>query len=73
MESQNQVNQNGQVLVPIGQFSGTFRAKREIYMAMQLDCGAYLPQYEDCSVYWLKSLISGEKSCKYNPIFDHFV
>ena len=47
------------------EFASKFKSKREVYLMMTLDVGAYLPSYDSVTIYFLKDLISGTKKCKY--------
>ena len=50
-------------MVPVGTFAGTFRSKREVYQTMALEVEAYLPDFQNITIYFLKELMSGEKKC----------
>jgi len=55
---------NQQPQITAAQFASKFNSKREIYNFLTLDVGAYLPQYDTITVYFLKDLIAGSKKCK---------
>ena len=42
-------------------FAAKFKSKREVYFFLTVDVKAYLPPFENTSIYWLKDIISGEK------------
>jgi hypothetical protein len=48
------------IMVPIGSLQGTFRAKREVYLLLSIDCQAYLDAEKCITIYFLKQLMSGE-------------
>ena len=39
--------------------------KRECYNFMSIDVGAYLPSYEQTTIYFLKDLMRSKKKSKY--------
>lgn len=43
------------------QFASKYRSKREIYNFLATDVGIYLPPFENITVYFLKSLMNGDK------------
>ena len=43
-------------------FSAKFRSKREIWNFLVIDVGAYLPPYENVTIYHMKDLVTGTKS-----------
>ena len=47
-------------------FAAKFNSKREVYMLLTVEAGAYLPAYETLTIYFLKDIISGVKKCKFN-------
>ena len=54
-------------MVPVGTFQGNFRSKRELYQTMAIEVGAYLPDVNSTTIYFLKDLIS-----KFNHFLSHF-
>ena len=45
-------------------FSAKFRSKKEVWTFLTIEVGAYLPPYENVTIYHLKDLISGSKKVK---------
>ena len=41
--------------------SAKYKSKRECYLFLTVKCGAYLCAYDNVSIYFLKSLLSGAK------------
>ena len=68
MENQNnnqQIPQNQRTVeISAKEFSAKYNSKRECYNFLTQEVGAYLPLYEQISVYFLKDIISGTKKCK---------
>ena len=64
MDNGNDNGNNGQVQITTAEFAAKFKSKREIYQLLTVDASAYLSSYESLTIYFLKSLISGEKLCK---------
>ena len=68
MDNQNQIMQP-QVLVnqQIAQqmsakdFAAKYQSKREVYLFFTLNCQAYLPRYENITIYFLKDIAMGLK------------
>ena len=52
--------------ITTAEFSAKFRSKYEVYQFMTIDAKAYLPAPENVTIYFLKDLIRGVKSCKYS-------
>ena len=50
------------------EFASKFKSKREVYNFLTLDVKAFLPPYENVTIYFLKDLLSGTKKCK-KPTF----
>ena len=50
-------------------FAAKFNSKREVYMLLTVEAGAYLPAYETLTIYFLKDIISGVKKCKFNYLY----
>ena len=42
-------------------FAAKFKSKRECYTFLTLDVKAYLPEYKNVTIYFLKDLVSGAK------------
>ena len=49
-------------------FSAKFRSKREVWNFLTIDVGAYLPPYENVTIYHMRDLVTGKKKSKY---FNH--
>ena len=45
-------------------FSAKFRSKKEVWTFLTVEVGAYLPPYENVTIYHLKDLISGAKKVR---------
>ena len=45
-------------------FSAKFRSKKEVWNFLTIEVGAYLPPYENVTIYHLKDLISGLKKVR---------
>ena len=43
------------------EFASKYNSKREVYLFFTLNCQAYLPRYENITIYFLKDLVSGAK------------
>ena len=43
-------------------FAAKFRSKREVWNFLAVDVGAYLPPYENVTIYHMKDLVTGVKS-----------
>ena len=52
--------------ITTAEFSAKFRSKYEVYQFMTIDAKAYLPAPECLTIYFLKDLIRGAKSCKFS-------
>ena len=48
------------------QFASKYKSKREVYNFLTIDCHAYLPPYENLTIYFLKDLVSGAKKSKWS-------
>ena len=46
-------------------FASKHNNKRECYQLLTLKRGAYLPHYDNITIYFIKDLIAGRKKCKY--------
>jgi hypothetical protein len=42
-------------------FSSKFRSKKEIYVFLTVDVRAYLPNYDNLTIYFCKDLVSGQR------------
>ena len=51
--------------ITAAEFAAKYKSKREIFMFLTVDAGAYLPPYDTVTIYFLKDLICGQKKCKY--------
>ena len=45
-------------------FAAKYRSKREIYYLLTVDSKGYLPPVDSINVYFLRDLVSGDKTCK---------
>jgi len=45
-------------------FASKYKSKREVYNFLTVDCHAYLPPYDNLTIYFLKDLVSGAKKSK---------
>lgn len=43
-------------------FAAKFRSKREVWNFLAVDVGAYLPPYENVTIYHMKDLVTGVKN-----------
>ena len=46
------------------EFAAKYKSKREVYNFLAVDCHAYLPPYDNLTIYFLKDLVSGRKKSK---------
>ena len=46
------------------EWGARFKSKEENYRFLTTEVGAYLPEYTNISVYFLKDLLCGKKKCK---------
>ena len=46
------------------QFAAKFSSKKEIYFFLTVECRAYLPPFENITIYYLKDLVDGRQKCK---------
>ena len=42
-------------------FSAKFRSKKEVWVFLTVEVGAYLPSYENVTIYHMRDLVSGTK------------
>ena len=47
------------------QFSAKFKSKREIFVLLTVEAGAYLPGYHNVTIYFMKDIVSGKRKCKF--------
>lgn len=47
--------------ITTAEFSAKFKSKQELFFFLTVECKAYLPPIETCTIYWLKKLMSGER------------
>jgi hypothetical protein len=61
------MNQNQQPLsrVNVHEVLEKMQSKKELYEFLILDCQAYLPRIDSINVYFLKSIIRGEKDVSF--------
>jgi hypothetical protein len=52
---------NAPMQMSAAEFAAKYRSKREIYLFLTLNCLAYLPRYENITIYFLKDLAWGTK------------
>ena len=45
-------------------FASKYKSKREVYNFLTIECHAYLPPYDNLTIYFLKDLIRGHKKSK---------
>ena len=64
MEGINAQEINVQHKITSFEFAAKFKSKREIFQLLTIDAGAYLPNYDCLTIYFLKDLIGGTKKCK---------
>ena len=48
-------------MISAKEFGSKFQSKREVFLLLTLQCQAYLPKYENVTIYFLKDIISGAK------------
>ena len=46
------------------EFSAKYESKREVYNFVAVDCGFYVPDYDQVTIYFLKDIMTGKKKCK---------
>ena len=56
-----QANGQAQNSINTKEFGSKYQTKREIYLFFTLNCQAYLPRYENVTIYFLRDLVSGAK------------
>ena len=61
----NNRGQAERVKVRTKEFASKFSSKKEVYSFLCGQVKAYLAGYDSCSIYFLRSLVVGEKKCKY--------
>ena len=59
-----QIEQNQQISAKV--FGAKFRSKIECLRFLTIECGAYLPNHKVITLYFIKSLLSGEKRVSKN-------
>ena len=52
-------------------FSSKFRSKREIYVFLTVDVRAYLPNYDNLTVYFCKDLVTGKRKLYVHSLSSH--
>ena len=57
----NALQQQQPNIVTTNEFNNKFRSKREVYQFLALDVGAYLPAYDNVTVFHLRDLASGKR------------
>ena len=60
----NNQGQAERVKVRTKEFAAKFSSKKEVYSFLCGQVKAYLAGYDSCSIYFLRSLVIGEKKCK---------
>ena len=60
------INQNlrARQQVTAMEFASKYKSKREVYNFLTIDVHAYLPPYDNLTIYFLKDLVSGAKKSK---------
>ena len=53
-------------------FASKYKSKREVYNFLTVDCHAYLPPYDNLTIYFLKDLVSGAKKSKFLMMLSYF-
>ena len=48
-------------MITTAEFSSKFRSKAEVYYFLNVNVGAYLPSKDACTIYFLRSIITGAK------------
>jgi hypothetical protein len=68
MDNQNQIMAQQQIMGPqmpqtmsAKDFAAKYQSKREVYLFFTLNCQAYLPRYENITIYFLKDIVNGLK------------
>ena len=51
------------------EFASKYKSKREVYNFLTIECHAYLPCYDNITIYFLKDLIGGRKKSKWSHTF----
>ena len=66
-EMGDQINNNlrAKQQITAMQFASKYKSKREVYNFLTVDCHAYLPPYDNLTIYFLKDLVSGTKKSKF--------
>lgn len=59
-----QLSEENKTRVTAAEFAAKFRSKYEVYTFCAVDVGAYLPQPECVTIYFLKQIVRGERKCK---------
>jgi len=64
---QDQINGNlrARQQITAMSFASKYKSKREVYNFLTVDCHAYLPSYDNLTIYFLKDLVSGAKKSKF--------
>ena len=64
---QDQINSNlrAKQQVTAMSFASKYKSKREVYNFLTVDCHAYLPPYDNLTIYFLKDLVSDDKKSKF--------
>ena len=62
IDSQIDDNQARIVGISSKEFAAKYRSKKEIFNFLAADVGIYLPPFENVTIYFLKELMSGQKS-----------
>ena len=57
----DQINAGGPRQITSSSFAAKFRSKSEVYLFLTVEAGKYLPPIDNCTIYWLKDLVSGKK------------
>ena len=59
------------VFVSPGAFAAKYQNKREVYRFFSTECGAYLPPFEDVTIFHLRDLAGGKKRIVKNTEVKH--
>ena len=74
-----QANLNQMVTVTAAQFAAKYKDKREVFKFVAGECGAYLPDYDNVTIWHLRDMAAGKRTIiksqnikhLYVPQFEH--
>ena len=61
LANENQVQEEPQFKVSVNDFAEKFRSKKEAWQFVAMECDGYVPEYEQCTTYFLADLANGVK------------